>query len=127
MNFELENTTEIKKYLNYLHKKGIKVISISEVKETRKVRANNLYWEWLEIIHNETGNDKSYLHEFFKYKFLKKENLIGGFGKVEKRITTTDLTTKDFAEYMQKIDRLAVEFLNIHLPRPESDITKLYI
>ena len=63
MNFELKNIAEIKNYLNSLYKQGVKIVNISEVKENRKVRANNLYWKWLEIIANETGSDQNYLHE----------------------------------------------------------------
>jgi len=125
MNFELTNTTEkanlIKSHLNELYVNGVKSISIKEVKETRSVQANRLYWQWLKVISNHTGDNSNSLHELFKERFLGKKVVETSIGIIEATESTSNLPVKEFYTYMLKVEVLANEFLNIRLPQPSDE------
>jgi hypothetical protein len=93
---------------------------VGELKVHRKVRSlasNNLYWMWISCISRETGNDTETLHNYFKQKFLAWDS-VQVFGEEQQRyVTTTQLDSKQFSEYMEKIKLFAAENA-IFLPEP---------
>ena len=96
-----------------------KRVTIVITKEKRTLDQNKLYWLWLSCIAKETGNDKDDLHEYFIYKYLNPE-LVQVFEKmIYKRLSTTQLDTKQFTEYLNKIQVFANTELAIELPNPE--------
>ena len=96
-----------------------KRVTIVITKEKRTLDQNKLYWLWLSCIAKETGNDKEDLHEYFIYKYLNPE-LIQVFEKmIYKRLSTTQLDTKQFTGYLNKIQIFANTELAIELPNPE--------
>jgi hypothetical protein len=102
-----------------------KFADIKEGKEKRSIPQNDLYWFWLTFLEkeSETGNTKDEFHEYFKYEYLIiSEHLIKNDKNIFKYFkfpTTTDLNTKQFAEYMEKVERFANTELNVTLPHPE--------
>ena len=84
----------------------------------RSLRANNLYWMWLNCIHDETGNDVKALHKYFKENHLpfRVENVFGN--EVSMVQSTADLDTKEFSEYLEKI-RVEMLEQGIFLPQPQ--------
>lgn len=82
--------------------------------ETRRLRQNNLYHEWVGRLARHTGHGHDELHEWLKVQFLPpsftevrlpgKEPAI-----VEWRPSTTKLTIADMAEYMERVRALAAE------------------
>ena len=82
---------------------GEVTIEIKKYKKDRTTDQNSLYWKYLEIISNETGDYIGDLHEFFKLKLLPPRTV-----KIMEKsylipATTTKLSTKDFGEYLEKI------------------------
>jgi len=89
-------------------------LTISAYRKNRTTPQNKLYWKWIEIIANEVGeDDKDGLHNFFRAKFL-----IDKSKKLPIIKSTTQLTTKEFCGYMDKIERLVSQF-GITLPHPD--------
>lgn len=84
----------------------------------RSLRANNLYWMWLNCIHDETGNDVEALHKHFKETLLpwRSEKIFDS--EVSMLTSTTSLDSKQFSEYMEKI-RIEMLEQGIYLPQPQ--------
>jgi hypothetical protein len=107
-----------------LFKEG-KFADVKEGKERRSIPQNDLYWFWLTFLENEseTGYTKDEFHEFFKYEYLGEyyETLLinGNTWGYYKFPSTTDLNTKQFSEYMDKVERFANTELKVSLPHPE--------
>jgi hypothetical protein len=86
----------------------------------RSIDQNALYWMWLTCIEQETGNEKNDLHFHFKGEYLihltKKINILG----IEKYrlISTSELDTLQFTQYLEKIQIFANTELGINLPNP---------
>lgn len=94
-------------------------ISISVKRGIRTISQNGLYWLWVTCIVQETGNDKKTIHEYFKQEFLGWE-IKEVFGtEVTQLRSTTSLNTKQFADFLNKVEVFASTELEITLPRPE--------
>ena len=118
MIFEKNQKIEAIKFIDNLFAQD-KRVTIVITKEKRTLDQNKLYWLWLSCIAKETGNDKDDLHEYFIYKYLNPE-LVQVFEKmIYKRLSTTQLDTKQFTEYLNKIQVFANTELAIELPNPE--------
>jgi len=92
-------------------KKRIKlVIEIKEFEFKRtsgqsneKSNQNGLYWKYLSIIEDDTGNNMYHMHEYFKRIFLIPQ-FIDVFGKqIKIPGSTRNMKRKQFSEYMEKI------------------------
>jgi len=119
-------------------------ILIRPYKRNRTREQNNLYWKWLSVIEADTGQDAEELHEYYKGKFLArilvrdnekyaemservKKVRADGYHEIADQMrahimfmtSTSALTTKQFSEYMDMIDRDAAE-VGITLPQPEA-------
>ena len=95
-----------------------KEVRIQQIKGKRSLRSNSLYWIWLRVIAENTGNDEDTLHRLFKGRFLppKIVTLKGKEYKLAR--STTELDTVQFAEYLSRVAAEAAE-LGIHLPSKE--------
>ena len=102
-------------------------ITIKPYVKKRSLDQNALYWKWLTIIHNETGQDLDDVHEILMRKFLEPRKV----GHLARAIVTQNengtpfetwstkrLTTAQFSEYLEKILAWASDF-GISLPLPE--------
>ena len=87
-----------------------KGIGIEIVKGKRSIDQNKLYWSYLTIISDETGNSVRSLHEVFKKEFLPPR-----FSQImikdqifqhELPASTTDLDKSQFIDYLDKIASL---------------------
>lgn len=92
-----------------------------ECKVKRKKRTlsqNALYWTWVNCIAKETGNTSDDIHQYLKLKYLKgTKKLI--FGDLRICLpSTTKLTTKDFTDFLNAIER-DVSAEGIRLLKPE--------
>jgi hypothetical protein len=110
---------ENEKYLNYYLKnnEGIRVsIKIQKAYRQRSVNQNNLYWLYLTIIENETGDNANDLHEYFKRALLTPDfiKVRGKQYKIPK--STSRLNKLEFGEYINKIERLT----GIPVPDPNA-------
>jgi hypothetical protein len=72
---------------------------------------------------DETGEHKDVLHEYFKQYYLgTTECLVFDKYQVMMTPTTTALDTKQFTDYLNRIEQFASSELGIVLPRPEDEI-----
>lgn len=93
-------------------------VDISQKRKVRSISQNSLYWLWLTCIEFETGNDRHYLHEFYKELFIIPE-IIEVLGKEIEIKTTTNKDTLQFKNYLDRIQVHANTELSIKLPLPE--------
>lgn len=119
------------------------LLVISEKKKNRSAAQNSLYWKWVTQLAGEEGSTKEEVHHERKRRFLaiiyerdspKYAEMIGtvrkmwgaGFkqdseslhnGIIELTSTTT-ATVKQFREYLEDIEKLAIQ-QDIFLERPE--------
>lgn len=94
----------------FLLKHEGKFANVSIPKPKRSGQQNKLYWLFLKVIENETGNLASDLHEFLKLKLLPKKFIVitgkENAHEVQIPVSTTDLSKSEFAEYIMKIEAL---------------------
>jgi len=90
-------------------------VVITKVKPIRSLDQNKLYWSWLNCIANEIGETKEYLHDYFRENYLGYK--IGKLGTSV--ISTTELDSKQFTDYLENIRTFVRDELNIRLPLPE--------
>ena len=93
------------------------IVEMKPNKETRSVKQNKLYWQWLKVF-EESGNTANAMHNYLRKMFLGSEFETVQGETVEIIPSTTKLSTKEFSEYLLKIDILASD-LGLILPRPE--------
>ena len=92
-------------------------VTIERHTERRSLNQNALYWKWVGIIAQETGNDADLVHGELKKKFLvpKEYSFMGE--KVLYR-SSAKLDTREMSEYMDRVNALATQELGIMLPTP---------
>lgn len=87
------------------------------IKNRRKTRTNNqnsYYWGVvLELISQHTGHLPEHMHDYFRFQFLMDREL-----NFPRPISTKDLNTQDFEEYLSKIRMFASQELGIFIPLP---------
>ena len=93
-------------------------VKITTKRTIRTVSQNALYWLWLTCIEKETGNEKEYLHEYFKQEYLGRETKEVFNTEVYPLRSTTGLNTKQFTNYLERIKVFASVELGITLPLP---------
>ena len=87
--------------------------------EKRSRRQNNLYWRYLNWCINEGGlKDQGHfcaeaLHIDLKAHFLSEKIFDEGTFKTVEIGSTTDLSTKEFKEYLEKVDNFLCDFFGI--------------
>ena len=91
------------------------VIEVREAKDIRTNAQNRLWWKWIELISQETGNEKQEIYSILKYKFLLKEEMIDGELHQGLKSTTT-LTKEEFGKLTQDVYFWANDTFNINLP-----------
>ena len=103
INLQAFNGARFREYQKRYPKRYVR---IEFEKPTRSISQNNLYWKYLGIIENESGNNADDLHEFFKRKFLGKRSLKMFDEDFEVTTSTTSLNKLEFGEYLDKISAL---------------------
>ncbi len=93
--------------------------------ETRPNRSNpqNSYlWGVVyKLLSDETGHSPEECHEILKLKFLPSHVLEIGNIKERVAMSTKDLDTVEFNEYIEKITQFAAEQLSIVIPPPRKE------
>ena len=86
--------------------------------QSRSTKQNALYWKWLGVL-TETGNTQGALHQYLAQEFLSPiaEDIQGQTVLVIK--STTTLSVKEFAEYLEHVQQFA-DSLGCILPKPEA-------
>lgn len=110
--------SELRAHFRTLDKSRRWRVIIEPYTRKRTTNQNNLYWSWMSLIADETGNDKDDVHEFLLAKFCPTKSIT----VVEEEVTresTKLLNTVEMKDYMDKVMAWAATTLNITLPLPE--------
>ena len=97
------------------------ILTVSEGRGKRSLQQNKYYHSVVcGLISETTGYTPEEVHNFLKDKFLsnKHQMVIGNEERLIEEATTTKLTTKEFKDYIEKIQRWASEELNVSIPDP---------
>jgi hypothetical protein len=94
-----------KAWLDFLEQNDGKklVVDIELEKSKRTLDQNALYWLYLDVIANETGNISEYLHQLFKGLFLPKRFITIKGKTYTMSGSTKGLSKTGFSLYMDKI------------------------
>ena len=125
MDFLLSNTTQREVFCEYLRclPEGKSYdVSIKLHRAKRSSDSNRLYWAWIGIIANETGNEKEVCHKFFAKKFLGYDVREFGSDKIAVVKSTSNLDTSQFSDYMNQVSAFAAQELGIVLPSPDDQL-----
>ena len=100
-------------------------ITFRKKSKNRSIQQNRYYWACLTLIGEVLGYRKEEVADIVKFKFLKREMVNETTGEVFEYLkSTTELTTTEFATYMDEIIQFAAE-MNIVLPQPNEQISIL--
>tara|TARA_R110000744_G_scaffold74141_1_gene148256 strand:+ start:270 stop:632 length:363 start_codon:yes stop_codon:yes gene_type:complete len=94
------------------------IIEIKDDKDSRSIKQNRLYWEWVSVIGGELGYTKDETHVILRDKFLGYTETTTKLSVIKELRSTTKLKVKEFKDYLEQIDILMSEY-GIILPRPE--------
>ncbi len=106
---------KIDEYISNLPEGSQIELIVSPIKDFRSLKLNRTYWMYLTIIGDYLGYTKSEMHDYFKAKFLCHFIEING----EETLvcpSTSDLSTKEFCEYLEAIFQLCAEKFTLVLP-----------
>jgi len=85
-------------------------VTVKPRTKNRSNQQNKYYWKVVvRLIGEHLGYSDNEMHEVLKHEFLRQD------GKV---ISTTDLTTQEFEEYMENVKRWAVSEFQVYIPDP---------
>ena len=116
-----QNRTLLKAILEGLEGEWVKITV--EPTHKRSTNQNSLYWLYIDIIRKDLGYSKENCHEILKYKFLLTEITDESTGEIIKFVrSTTDLSKKEFIDFIDSIIQWSWEYLKIELPIPEKNI-----
>jgi hypothetical protein len=106
--------SQVAKFLASRNGKNV-LLKISAQTSPRSVRQNRKYWAVLGDIADDTGNTSEDLHVVFKDMFLPRKFIRLGNHEKEVRKTTTDLSTAEFAKYLDQIIAFAATEMGIRI------------
>ena len=98
-------------YLNTLNG----AIRVEPVARKRSINANNLYWAWMVILGEETGYDKTEMHEILLDMFAPRRQLMDRYVIVR----TSEMDSAQMSKYMDRIKIWASHELSCALPEPD--------
>lgn len=101
------NLDDKERFVEFLYTLSGRVeLTLKKFEPTRSISFNRYYRLYLRIIEQETGDSHDDLHEFFKQKFLQPRFKIIQNEEIKFPPSTTKLNTKEFSEYITKIQIL---------------------
>ena len=93
-------------------------VTVKPYKPNRSLAQNDLYWLWVGILSKEIGYTKEEMHDVLRVRFLEMLFKTAGDVNWQEPKSTTDLTTKEFAEYLHSIEAWALSE-GYRLPHPD--------
>lgn len=90
------------------------------MKIKRSMNQNRYYWSVIVLmIATEIGEDKDTTHEILRYKFNSEKKVLADQSVIQLPLSTSELDTIKFEEYLSTIRRWAFEYLNLNIPLPD--------
>ena len=112
---------EMEKSFDYLCstlRNGTYTLSIKRKTEPRTLSQNRLMWMWFTCLEASSGSSKEDWHDYYCDRFLADYVEIGG--KVRRVVRrTSELTTKQFKDFLDKVQADAAVEEGVVLPLPE--------
>lgn len=108
----------VRQYIDRLPDKQF-IVSITKKKEIRTIPQNRLYQLWIACICDDIGYEHEELKLIYRMMFLRKKEYVIDGSRVEIPISTTELNTAEFTDYLERIERHASSFHGVILPHPE--------
>jgi len=115
--FVLQNDTVLHRALNAISRKYASskdvtpkktyAVQIKLAESKRSVAQNNLYFAWCTDIANQSGETKTNVHEHLSGSFLPHQVFNTKWGFKTRRKSTKDLNTKEFTDYLMRVDEWA--------------------
>jgi hypothetical protein len=106
-------------------KKGI-TVTVEPKKSQRSLKQNKLFWKWVGEIRDQASDSNGkyftseYWHWYFCETLLAMVVLEGPEGSVKKRQRTTrDLSVKEFAEMLTKLEAIVISDWGLELTNPD--------
>jgi len=99
------------KYIDHLEAK--------KKRKRRSLKANSLYWLWMQCLEDESGQSKDDYHDYFKDKFIGIYTKDIFNRKVIKEPSTKELDSKAHSYYMRQVQSEAATEFNTRVPLPE--------
>lgn len=121
INYDESDWKKLQSQLKFIPDNTKLTVIISEYNEAkerenqRTAAQNRYYHKVLDIICEHTGDTHMDMHEQLKVRFLAKPYILEDKEYMIVK-STTELTTKNFAEYLDKIFHWAAEELQVSLP-----------
>ena len=106
------------RYINTLNMDKPWRMECKPYKKNRSLSQNKLYFMWMKVIGDSIGYTSEEMHAIMADKFLTTEFVEYGGDKIKRDKSTSKLNTKEFTEYLEKIDRWAASEMGIVLPSP---------
>ena len=126
MKFVIKDNSDKKMLIEYM--KGLNSDYIVEVKKQRNTRSNNqnkYYWKCIiQPLANELGYLTDEMHETLKVKFNSEFQMLQMNDKttgIQKVRSTTQMSTKGFAMYLERIRVWAMIDLGLRLQAPNEE------
>lgn len=94
-------------------------VSIDEHKSTRSVQQNRFYWAIIKIMADHVGMGKEDMHRTFAIRLLEPDLFVVDGKQYVGAKSTTKLTTKEFTDYLNGIQAVALQ-MNVILPTPKT-------
>lgn len=102
-------------------------ITVELYHKKRSLSANSLMWAWLneaaKALANETGATPDEMHTALKQKLLTPK-IIEVAGQTIAIYSTKNLTTAEFANYMDQVYAFIVGEMGIYLPTPQEHMAR---
>jgi hypothetical protein len=93
-------------------------VTIEPKTKKRTLNQNALYWKWVGLIADATGNDNDDVHEALKAKFLTPRTI--DLGGEQREIRSTAKQDKaGMTAFMDRVYAFATSELGLYLPTPE--------
>lgn len=94
-------------------------VQFSRPRKTRSNGQNRYYWGVvLSMVASETGHTSEECHEYFKQIMLPRQHMT--IGEVEQEVpkSSTELTTIEFEQYLERVRAFAAQELRMTIPLP---------
>lgn len=120
---DTEKLYAVARRVEQLDTKKAWVVSVEEYRPKRSLDQNALYHKWVEIIRQELGYEHDEMHQALMLELLPasgRKTYRDVNGEQRESRSSTKLNTKEFGEYLDAIERWAVQYVNIVLPKPQT-------
>ena len=101
-------------------------VEIKPYKKNRSLRQNKLYFAWMKIIGDQLGYESEEIHAIMADKFLVDKFVEYAGKQIKRDKSTSKLNTKEFTDYLQRIDRFVASELGIILPVPDDQYYEIF-